>query len=134
MDRKPCRSPTGPTCCTKAASSNQDCPRILQETRPSGGFTWDRILLSGEKYSTTYEPGQQRHFLDHEKADQSDRAIHAIPVRGSGSLVKQFAKHGSGYRMGEEIRLRSEERRVGKECVSKCKSGWSADQKKKKKT
>src|SRR3546814_7717062 len=101
MYRKPCRSPTGPTCCTKAASSNQDCPRILQETRPSGGFTWDRILLSGEKYSTTYEPGQQRHFLDHEKADQSDRAIHAIPVRGSGGLVKQFAKHGSGYRMGD---------------------------------
>src|SRR3546814_19875136 len=25
------------------------------------------------------------------------------------------------------LRLRSEERRVGKECVSKCRSGWSRD-------
>src|SRR3546814_14876648 len=26
-----------------------------------------------------------------------------------------------------EVRLRSEERRVGKECVSKCRSGWSPE-------
>src|SRR3546814_17816733 len=35
-------------------------------------------------------------------------------------------------RLGVRFEVRSEERRVGKECVSTCRSGWSPDNKKKK--
>src|SRR3546814_14249617 len=38
----------------------------------------------------------------------------------------------SGLVQGAEYRERSEERRVGKECVSRCRSRWSPDHKKKK--
>src|SRR3546814_17494992 len=40
--------------------------------------------------------------------------------------------HTPGIYVDRIIQGRSEERRVGKECVSTCRSGWSPDNKKKK--
>src|SRR3546814_11142707 len=53
-----------------------------------------------------------------------DCAVHAEPV---GAAAAQCVLEGSGSSLsfvGEEP-LRSEERRVGKECVSTCRSRWS---------
>src|SRR3546814_15543970 len=48
-----------------------------------------------------------------------------------GSAVRDCQAHGGGA--GTLLRLRSEERRVGKECVSTCSSRWSPYHAKKKK-
>src|SRR3546814_18661673 len=45
----------------------------------------------------------------------------------SYNLMSQHSRHASGRNLSEERshRKRSEERRVGKECVSTCRSRWS---------
>src|SRR3546814_17477145 len=58
--------------------------------------------------------------------------IYAV-VKGAGEQlvrVLQLPAHGDAFRRADGIR--SEERRVGKECVSTCRSRWSPDLKKKK--
>src|SRR3546814_18629236 len=40
---------------------------------------------------------------------------------------KKFAGHESTIQLKLDLRLRSEERRVGKECVSQCRYRWSPD-------
>src|SRR3546814_12577151 len=71
------------------------------------------------------------------------RSARAYPVRQwpgiyrdggagmAGEGRREDALHRPRLAMGEWIR--SEERRVGKECVSTCRSRWSRDHKKKKK-
>src|SRR3546814_18299502 len=50
----------------------------------------------------------------------------AIAEAGADDIVLLAGKgHEQGQIVGDRI-LRSEERRVGKECVSKCRSRWSA--------
>src|SRR3546814_18872169 len=76
-----------------------------------------------------------------EKAPLTALAVQAIVesvVKGFGEEApKGLASllHG-GRELGEQpvddARLRSEERRVGKECVSTCRSRWSRDHEKKK--
>src|SRR3546814_19814399 len=45
-------------------------------------------------------------------------------IRASGQVVVALAIHAMSFGL-QNIFLRSEERRVGKECVSKCRSRWS---------
>src|SRR3546814_19469194 len=44
-----------------------------------------------------------------------------------GSMIAYLCSDLAGYCTGEWITVRSEERRVGKECVSTCRSRWSPD-------
>src|SRR3546814_9775598 len=59
------------------------------------------------------------------------RRVHTIGVKGS------YVFSDGVYRTSEYVEAlvsrRSEERRVGKECVSKCRSRWSPDHQKKNK-
>src|SRR3546814_12634373 len=81
----------------------------------------------------------------------SDRLIDRIPLIGAAFahrrramfgaepgvaaiMLKMIGKAGDRSRRDEIARLRSEERRVGKECVSTCRSRWSPYHKKKTKT
>src|SRR3546814_17849015 len=54
-----------------------------------------------------------------EKAGEPDR-IPGSPLKNETAIGSQTANHA-----GTEIALRSEERRVGQECVSTCRSRWS---------
>src|SRR3546814_1799267 len=55
--------------------------------------------------------------------DAVNRLVHDLVAAAGGTLS---AEHGIGVLKREEfVRLRSEERRVGKECVSTCRSRWS---------
>src|SRR3546814_19292482 len=50
----------------------------------------------------------------------------SIMATKSGALVFILSEHGKPYsRQGFGTKFRSEERRVGKECVSTCRSRWS---------
>src|SRR3546814_13279298 len=65
-----------------------------------------------------------------------------LPVRMARARQRKGQRHGEtgGVRRGDQLLgvrprpIRSEERRVGKECVSTCRSRWSPVTKKKKKT
>src|SRR3546814_12381220 len=41
------------------------------------------------------------------------------------AVQRHFARHGGTTLVGPDIETRSAERRVGKECVSTCRSRWS---------
>src|SRR3546814_14749749 len=48
-----------------------------------------------------------------------------IPDRHYGTFVELFVEPSTAQQKYDFIRSRSEERRVGKECVSTCRSRWS---------
>src|SRR3546814_16330688 len=50
-----------------------------------------------------------------------------LVVAAGVGVVTTAVTGGPGERADEIARLRSEERRVGKECVSTCRSRWSPD-------
>src|SRR3546814_13962688 len=61
----------------------------------------------------------------------------ARPTPAAGMAIHWFdrqSRRARRNRLRNKHRARSEERRVGKECVSTCRSGWSTYLKKKKKT
>src|SRR3546814_5121944 len=51
--------------------------------------------------------------------------VHASVLGQIPSDRYQPTQRGGGVDLGGALRLRSEERRVGKECVSTCRSRWS---------
>src|SRR3546814_19556860 len=71
------------------------------------GFWWDVL-------NTLREPN--RHLLDA-----------SIGVRTGGLSARLFVRNltDSKFHLNAYVGSRSEERRVGKECVSKCRSRWS---------
>src|SRR3546814_10820049 len=67
--------------------------------------------------------GAQRHF-ERNGYDQKDAALKASTVIAQASADPTFAKLIANT-YDQEAMLRSEERRVGKECVSTCRSRWA---------
>src|SRR3546814_12649702 len=57
--------------------------------------------------------------------DRDLRASVRKHLRGCASKTRGSARNNHTYAVHLHILLRSEERRVGKECVSKCRSRWS---------
>src|SRR3546814_12890291 len=85
----------------------------------------------------TYEDGEQAYILAPQRLGAGDKVIagertdvkpgNAMPLRSIpiGTIVHNVElKPGKG---GQLARSRSEERRVGKECVSTCRSRWWPD-------
>src|SRR3546814_20794085 len=66
--------------------------------------------------------GYERHYVVHKPAGIGDRAVPLVVALHGGV--------GTGKIMEEQTR--SEERRVGKECVSTCRSRWAPYHSKKK--
>src|SRR3546814_5821784 len=54
-----------------------------------------------------------------------DRGLHAHRSLGEGGVAHLQARGGADAAVEQTDRQRSEERRVGKECVSTCRSRWS---------
>src|SRR3546814_12618183 len=55
----------------------------------------------------------------------ADRGERAAQIVGDRQYVAREFGRGIGVRVGDLLVLRSEERRVGKECGSTCRSRWS---------
>src|SRR3546814_16994136 len=68
-----------------------------------------------------------RDALDASKTDAARAAVRAFRAMGGGWETQPSVSQT------QASTARSEERRVGKECVSTCRSRWSPDQSKKKK-
>src|SRR3546814_12828381 len=58
-------------------------------------------------------------------AEVQGQRLHFIHARGDGSRLPLMLIHGWPGSFLEFEQLRSEERRVGQECVSTCRSRWS---------
>src|SRR3546814_18641679 len=70
------------------------------------------------------------HFRNCEDILERPRPSLALPcLRGRGE--RRGGKERHGRAAGSECDFRSEERRVGKECVSPCRSRWSRNHSKK---
>src|SRR3546814_11194490 len=74
-----------------------------------------------------FEPGERYRLRNLTKHQLVKGTVH--PYRGEWIEFDVEQKPGkdvtAGTRVARKRRLRSEERRVGKECVSKCRSRWS---------
>src|SRR3546814_20152516 len=72
-------------------------------------------------------PGTGKTTISRLLADAVGLRFEAISAVFSGvaDLKKVFAAAHDHARLGQKTLLRSEERRVGKECVSTCRSRWS---------
>src|SRR3546814_15263854 len=96
--------------------------------RPLSGSTGGRRVLSLGKLA----PGQQQYYVDTvaRGAEEYYTGAKEAPGQWVGAAAGRLGLEGE---VGAEV-LRSEERRVGKECVSTCTSRWSAYHEKKKRT
>src|SRR3546814_13107551 len=63
-------------------------------------------------------PGDVREWLEMQ-------ALRSVLPRPDQLLVETFPREGRHYMVAYSFEGRSEERRVGKECVSTCRSRWS---------
>src|SRR3546814_11629239 len=109
------RSPAEPLAADRSSRSPRAPARRAPDLRPAGGDTIGRDPDSGS-----------RSVAFHASPHSSRRARAAATAHRA---VARFPNRISP----EPGNLRSEERRVGKECVSTCRSRWSPYHKKKKK-
>src|SRR3546814_14405897 len=92
------------------------CPFILtnNEKEPENGLSYPSNAPEQPEASSFSEPRRTRKF----DPPRRERGLYAPPpMRSTGILHFSFNRRQS--------RKRSEERRVGKECVSTCRSRWS---------
>src|SRR3546814_15604763 len=78
----------------------------------------DRLRAKRADRAGRYQKVEDR--ADAERRDEADRHVALGVARFLGRCRHRIKAH-----IGEEDRRRSEERRVGKECVSTCRSRWS---------
>src|SRR3546814_16240166 len=87
----------------------------------------DMIISAGYNIAG---PEVEGALLQHEAV--SECGVVGVADSDRGSVVKAFVVLKPGFSGDDAMVKRSEERRVGKECVSKCRSRWSPCHKKKK--
>src|SRR3546814_13293817 len=68
---------------------------------------------------------QLRQVEDRQGDRQQRRCLEGVGYRPVGEKVALDEVNVLGLRLAQRLQARSEERRVGKECVSKCRSRWS---------
>src|SRR3546814_19105833 len=108
----------------------------------SGDDEGDNVLLSGKasgrRPSRGAGPRGNSHVQASAAAPETAQAFGRRGPRGGAgggarSAPRSWACRGDARQCGAGDRHRSEERRVGKECVSTCSSRWWPSHKKKKK-
>src|SRR3546814_16476699 len=82
--------------------------------RSQGAFGYS--IVGGEPYADTGDPTMNVLWMGQGGLGLPDREYYLSP---------QFQKQRDAYRAYIVRTMRSEERRVGKECVSTCRSRWS---------
>src|SRR3546814_15925083 len=108
--------------------------RPPRSTRTDTLFPYTTLFRSFVRLSLTGDDAHQRGFAGAVAPDQPD----AAPGRQRSGRTVQYSasakahgdytqvQHGGGpNRKPATLKTRSEERRVGKECVSTCRSWWS---------
>src|SRR3546814_14225486 len=90
--------------------TDRACPRACQGQDPGGERVIGR-LVTPEALGAVY-------------AALGVDADHALSAEDVWAAVME---RGAGISLAGGLSLRSEERRVGKECVSTCRSRWSPD-------
>src|SRR3546814_12916342 len=104
----------------------------LSAARPARGALWWSRLVFFFKQKTAYEMRISDWSSDVCSSDlalPADRAAAAFAINDA-ALAEVIGRHLDAHGVAD----RSEERRVGKECVSTCRSRWSPYHSKKKKT
>src|SRR3546814_12313684 len=82
-----------------------------------------KMLFTGSEVNTLLALGLGQFAGEKEGIEDA----HDVPVhfdRMTAEALTEFAKH-AGWTVADLVATRSEERRVGKECVSTCRSRWS---------
>src|SRR3546814_12164673 len=100
-----------------------------------GGFGGDEGLVRNQlKFECAEEAFRHGVVVGHggsAHAQDHIRCLHFCPVAGTCVLAAPVVvKDHIGFRTSMydgHLQCRSDERRVGKECVSTCRSGWSPD-------
>src|SRR3546814_16672882 len=83
-------------------------------------------VLRIEELNGVAVPSQLGERVETTDTDASERSIVAIrPPADLGDIGRRGGIRASHSRVTPLLLSRSEERRVGKECVSKCRSRWS---------
>src|SRR3546814_20951183 len=100
---------------------------------PDGKYPWIDTSLWGGGCDLLYL------CLDHPTLKPAITDLHytvpaGLMAPGNGKLVSKVDKNGWTTWNWHARSIRSEERRVGKECVSTCRSRWSPNHEKNKKT
>src|SRR3546814_21092059 len=98
------------------------------------------LALAGCKAQAEHrQHGADRHRYLPVGSERPTHPVQVAPETGKlwmaavGQLhLDQFGRLGAGLENGGPVVMRSEERRVGKECVSTCRFRWSSYHKKKK--
>src|SRR3546814_15817550 len=85
---------------------------------PSSTVTQEGLAILMEIITFASYPSRLR------KLTNRTRAIHMVEEGADFLQIFEFFRE-QGFEMGESYGNRSEERRVGKECVSTCRSRWS---------
>src|SRR3546814_19169612 len=98
---------------------------VMLNADGGGGSVWNGIAL------TRWQPDRSGNACGHwlvieDRDDGARTSIGIDPVGGEAQqCAVQFVPHLAEFRRRDHGLLRSEERRVGKECVSTCRSRWS---------
>src|SRR3546814_11320375 len=103
---------------------------LVSEQR-GANFSDRRVILFAGKVDPRNfgaDPGSQRRDFQTDKAVRRRDGFHGIPLRSlvvKGSWDAGMRRVKSGREPFGASPVRSEERRVGKECVGTCRSRWS---------
>src|SRR3546814_19805290 len=118
------------------------------EIVPAPDFPTGALILGRSGARSAYQTGRgsiivrSRHVIEENRGDRRSIVLTEIPFQqGKNALVEKIADaakdkriegvsdiRDESNRLGVRIVIdRSEERRVGKECVSTCRSRWSPD-------
>src|SRR3546814_18444 len=99
----------------------RDLMAELKELRLHGmASAWEELASQGEA-STASSKWLLEHLLQQEQADRAVRSVNHQMNMAKLPMHRDLA----GFDFSASSADRSEERRVGKECVSTCRSRWS---------
>src|SRR3546814_9107597 len=90
-----------------------------------GKVVYFDVLVVCFKQKTAYEMRISDWSSDVCSSDLGGWASRPAPGNGGGWRNAKAARHGRRRNARQRTERRSEERRVGKECVSTCRSRWS---------
>src|SRR3546814_2950698 len=104
--------------------SSDVCSSDLEELVSSGSRSWTSEFYPGTLlYLYEYSGDESLLKEAMEKLDLVEKEKDNKGTHDLGFML--YCSFGNAYRLMGDTSFRSEERRVGKECVSTCRSRWS---------